>query len=176
MSDNYLGEIRLFAGNYAPAGWHLCDGAVLSISQNAALYALLGTTYGGDGQTTFQLPNLKARVPVGQGAGLGLTNRTIGQQFGVAQVTLTTSQMPAHSHRLCASTSAATSAEAQGLVPAQNGTDSFYAPAPATGAQPQAMVATTVAVAGGGQAHNNMMPSMAINYIIALEGIFPSRN
>lgn len=174
--DYYLGEIRLFAGTFAPAGWHLCDGTTLNIADFDALYTLLGTTYGGDGQTTFMLPDLRSRVPVGQGAGPGLTNRALGQQFGVAQVTLTANQMPAHSHGLVASTAMATAAQPSGLVPAQNGSDLFYAPQPATGANPQTMVSASVTVTGGSLPHNNIMPSMAMNYIIALYGIYPSRN
>ncbi|MBB1650115.1 MAG: phage tail protein [Delftia acidovorans] len=174
--DYYLGEIRLFAGSFAPAGWHLCDGTTLNISAYDALYSLLGTIYGGDGQTTFKLPDLRSRVPVGQGTGLGLTSRSLGQQFGVAQVSLTTNQMPIHSHGLVASTSLATAAQATGLVPAQNGSDLFYAPQPVAGANPQTMAPASVTVAGNNLPHDNIMPSMAMNYIIALQGIYPSRN
>lgn len=174
--EYYIGEIRLFAGNFAPAGWRICNGDTLSIAEFDTLYALLGTTYGGDGQTTFKLPDLRSRVPVGQGQGPGLSNRIVGQQFGASEVTLTQGQMPAHTHTMVASSASATAAQATGLIPAQNGSDLFYAPLPASGANLQTMSPASVTPAGGNQPHNNLMPSMAVNYIISLYGIFPSRN
>ncbi|WP_448677434.1 phage tail protein [Delftia acidovorans] len=175
--DNFVGEIRLFGGNFAPAGWALCNGAILSISQYDTLFALIGTTYGGDGQNTFALPDLRARIPVGQGQGPGLTNRVMGEQFGVAEVTLLQNDMPAHTHDLRASTSAATASQpAPDLVPAQNGTDNFYLPKPGSGALPQSMKPNSVTPSGSTLPHSNIMRSTAVNYIIALYGVFPSSN
>ena len=175
--DAYVGDIRLFAGSYAPRGWMLCAGQILSISDQSVLFTLIGTTYGGDGVTTFQLPDLRGRLPVGQGNGPGLTPRVIGQQFGGESVTLSTLQMPAHNHTFSASTvSASTSSSPAGNVFAHSNTDNIYAPLPGTGADPQVMNATSVQFAGGSQAHNNIMPTTAINYIMCVEGIFPSRN
>lgn len=174
--ESFIGDIRLFAGDFAPRGWMLCNGAVLSISVYDTLFALIGTTYGGDGQNTFALPDLRGRVPVGQGPGPGLTPRVIGQVYGSENVTLLTQQMPQHSHTLNATTAAATSPQAAGGLFAQAGTDKCYGPPPGTDPQPQTLAGNAVSVAGGSQPHNNIMPAMAINYIIAVEGIFPSRN
>ena len=175
--DNFVGEIRLFGGNFAPAGWALCNGAILSISQYDTLFALIGTTYGGDGQNTFALPDLRARIPVGQGQGPGLTNRVMGEQFGVAEVTLLQNNITAHTHDLRASTSAATASQpAPDLVPAQNGTDNFYLPKPSSGALPQSMKPNSVTLSGSTLPHSNIMRSTAVNYIIALYGVFPSSN
>ncbi|MBP6616550.1 MAG: phage tail protein [Burkholderiales bacterium RIFCSPHIGHO2_01_FULL_64_960] len=174
--ESFIGDIRLFAGTFAPRGWMLCNGAVLSISQYDTLFSLIGTTYGGDGQSTFALPDLRGRVPVGQGQGPGLTNRVIGEVYGSENVTLVPNQMPQHTHTLNASTATATSAQPAGQLFAQTGSDKFYGPPPATDPQPQAMAANAVTPAGGSQPHTNIMPSMAINYIIAVEGIYPTRN
>lgn len=174
--DNYLGEIRIFAGIYAPAGWVFCNGALLAVSQNEALYALIGTTYGGDGITTFAVPDLRGKVPVAQGEGPGLTPRILGQSFGSESVTLLTNQMPAHSHSLGTVNGPGTNASPQNMVPAQSGTDLVYAPMPGSSPSPQAMKATVVTTAGNSLPHENRMPTTAINYIIATSGIFPSRN
>lgn len=174
--ESFIGDIRLFAGTFAPRGWLLCNGALLSISQYDTLFALIGTTYGGDGQTTFAVPDLRGRVPVGQGTGLGLTPRVMGQVYGSENVTLLTSQMPQHTHTLNATTAAATSAQPGGRLFAQTSADKVYGPPPATGPLPQTMAGNAVSVAGGSQPHTNIMPSMAINYIMAFEGVFPSRN
>lgn len=176
--DNFLGEIRLFAGNFPPRGWAFCDGALLAIAQNDALFALIGTTYGGDGQSTFALPDLRGRVPLHQGTLAG-NNYVIGQQAGAESVTLTSSQLPPHSHSASASL-AAPPATGTGIslagpgtyVPAAPGKPRLYAPA---GSSPAAMAAQAIQATGGGQPHNNMAPFLALSFIIALEGIFPSQ-
>lgn len=172
--DPYIGDVRLFAGNFAPVGWVLCNGALLSISENDALYALIGTTFGGDGVTTFAVPDLRGRVPVGQGTGPGLTTRTIGETFGVESVTLLTPQIPAHNHSFNASTAAATAAVPTANVFAQP-TDLVYTEVPT---QPDAQTtnAASVQSSGGTQPHDNIMSTTAINYIMCAQGVFPSRN
>jgi microcystin-dependent protein len=175
--DPYLGEIRPFAGSFAPSGWHFCDGSLQSIANQSALYTLLGTTYGGDGQTTFGLPDLRGRVAVSQGNGPGLTPRTLGQMSGEENVTLTTQTMPAHIHLAFATSAAANSPQPSGNLPATpaNG-GSFYLP-PGVGTQVDEPLATdTIAITGSGLPHNNIMPSTAISYIIAMNGIYPSQN
>ena len=174
--ESFVGDIRLFAGTFAPRGWLLCNDALLSISEYEMLFTLIGTTYGGDGQNTFAVPDLRGRVPVGQGAGPGLTPRVMGQVYGSENVTLLTNQMPQHAHTLNATAAAATSAQPIGSLFAQAGADKVYGPPPATDPQPQAMSGNAVSPAGGSQPHTNIMPSMAINYIMAFEGIYPSHN
>jgi microcystin-dependent protein len=171
MSTPFLGEIRMFAGNFAPRGFALCNGQLMSIAQNTALFSLLGTTYGGDGQQTFALPNLQSRVPIGQGQGVGLSNRNIGESVGSEAVTLLATQIPTHSHAQVASTNAATAASGPTGAPAAS-TTNFYG----SGSADLTMAATAVGIAGGGQPHNNLAPYLAVNFIIAVEGIFPSRN
>ncbi len=174
--DPYLGDIRLFAGSFAPAGWVICDGRLLAISENDALYAIVGTTYGGDGINTFAVPDLRGRLPVGQGNGPGLSPRVIGQQFGVESVTLLTTQIPSHNHSFNASTAApSTSPSPAGTVFAHSDADKIYVSSP-TGPLPETMNAATVQATGGTQPHNNIMPTTAINYIMCTAGIFPSRN
>jgi microcystin-dependent protein len=174
--DPYLGDIRLFAGSFAPAGWVLCDGRLLAISEIDALYAIIGTTYGGDGVNTFGVPDLRGRLPVGNGNGTGLSPRVMGQQFGVESVTLLTTQIPAHNHSFNASTTApSTSPSPAGTVFAHSDTDKIYVSSP-TGPAPETMNAATVQATGGTQPHNNIMPTTAINYIMCTAGIFPSRN
>ena len=167
MSSPYIGEVRMFAGNFAPVGWALCQGQLLSISENPALFQLIGTTYGGDGQNTFALPNLQSRVPIHQGPGYA-----IGQLGGEETHTLTTNEMPAHSHAVAA----LTKANAQGPANAVYGGNTavnFYLTSPTAGTT---MNAGMIAPNSGSQPHENMMPYLAINFIIALEGIFPSQN
>ena len=172
MSDPFVGEIRMFAGNFAPQGWALCDGQLLAISQNDVLFSLVGTTYGGDGQNTFGLPDLRGRIPLHMGQGPGLSSRTIGQNGGSETVTLTPAQLPAHGHVLNADSGAANSTDPLGRLPAASTGSSTYGNlAPSV-----AMRADAVASAGGNQAHDNMMPFLCINFIIALFGIYPSRN
>lgn len=165
MSYPYLGEIRQFAGTYAPVGWLLCQGQTLSIAEFSDLYTLIGITYGGDGQTTFKLPDLGSRIPVGRS-----TSRPLGYAAGVEWVTLTSAQMPQHSHRAAASAQqGSTGSPTQGVWAAAPTTP--YSPAtPLTGLTPAA-----VTQAGGSQPHDNMPPYLAITYIIAHQGVFPSQ-
>jgi microcystin-dependent protein len=179
MSENFIGEIRMFGGNYAPRDWALCNGQLLSIAEYSALFALIGTTYGGNGITTFALPNLQSRLAVGEGPGPGLTARQIGQVGGSDTVTLSQAQMPAHNHMVTATTAA-------GNLPGPGATAVPAAPAGTTGrfyVVPGPVTITTVALspssvgtAGGNQPHDNHMPSLCVSFIIALSGIFPSRN
>ncbi|HEX6608874.1 MAG TPA: tail fiber protein [Chloroflexia bacterium] len=172
MADPYLGEIRMFAGNFAPLGWAFCNGQLLPIAQYDALYAILGTTYGGDGQTTFALPDLRGRGPIHAGQGPGLSNHPQGEQGGTETVTLTVAQMPGHTHVPAASSAAGTSSHPTGAVWAASSTsDNQYASSTKTPMNPG-----TVSAAGGNQPHDNLQPLLAINFIIALEGIFPSPN
>jgi microcystin-dependent protein len=176
MGQPYVGEIRLFAGSFAPAGWMTCAGQALPISEYETLFQLIGTTYGGDGEQTFCLPDLQGRVPVhqGQGAGSG-TNYIIGEQFGVEQVTLSTSQMPAHRHPPAATSNRASPAyTAKTGVLANTGGVPVYGLAGGGLTQMRSDANTVTSVTGGSQPHDNMAPSLVINYIISLFGIFPS--
>jgi microcystin-dependent protein len=168
----FLGQIEMFAGNFAPLGWMLCEGQVLPIAENEALFNLIGTTYGGDGVQTFALPDLRGRVIVSAGQGSGLSSYVIGQTGGAETVTLTPSQLPGHTHPVFADSLSGSSDTPAGLVPADapDGVPSF-------GANPRiAMQGGAVSNAGGGQPHGNVKPHLAIRYIIAVQGIFPSRN
>jgi microcystin-dependent protein len=176
MSEAFIGEIRLFAGNFAPRGWQFCEGQILSISQNTALFSILGTTYGGNGTTTFALPDLRGRFPMQPGQGPGLTNRTLGEQGGSENVTLISSQMPAHNHSVGAHNAPGDTFSPEGAVSASavdasNQPLNIYSTTVTTTMGPQ-----TVGVAGGSQPHNNMSPYLCLNFIIAIEGIFPSRS
>jgi microcystin-dependent protein len=165
--DPFLGEIRLVAFTFAPRGWAFCAGQLLSISQNTALFSLLGTTYGGDGRTTFALPDLRGRVPVGAGQSASGSTYALGFTGGQEAVKLTASQMPAHSHPVRASSGASTTGNPSNGVPAAGG---------AYGATRNAkMSAEMIGRSGGGQAHDNRQPYVSLNYIIALQGIFPSQ-
>jgi microcystin-dependent protein len=172
MSDQFLGEIRMFAGNFAPTGWAFCNGQILPISQNTALFSLLGTQYGGNGSSNFALPNLQGNFPLHAGQGPGLTPYVVGEATGQAAVTLLGSQMPAHNHALLAAPSPTTGAAGPtvALAPSSNGAAIYHA---ATHTQPLAPAA--LAASGGGQAHENRQAYLALNFIIALQGIFPSR-
>ncbi len=176
MSDYYIGEIRLFAGTYVPADWQECDGSILNIASHQELFALLGTVYGGDGSTTFAVPDLRGRLPIGYGTsgGTGISPYKLGQAGGVTAVTLTEAQLPLHSHPEMATTNAATSTSPINAVLADP-SDSFnlYTPANATNVS-VTMAAGVILPNGGGQAHMNMMPSMAMRYIIALNGLYPA--
>lgn len=174
MPTPFVGEIRLFAGNFAPAGWAFCDGSLMSIAENEVLFVLIGTTYGGDGQSTFALPDLRGRVPLHMGQGPGLSNRVVGQSGGEELVTLTASQMPGHRHALRASTAAASGSAgvAGGLLATPASTRLYGTTAAGAGAT---MAASAVAVAGGSQPHENRAPSLGLNFIIALFGVFPSQ-
>lgn len=169
MAEPFIGQITLFGGNFAPRGWAFCSGQLLSISQNTALFSILGTTYGGNGQTTFALPDLRGRVPVHPGQGPGLANRTLGESSGNENVTLQTEQIPAHGHLFRATTTSANSRIPTGRILAA-GPNAY-----GNGADTQ-LSNNVVRNTGGGQPHNNMQPWLGVNYIIALEGIFPSRN
>ena len=175
--DPFIGEVRMFAGNFAPRGWAFCDGQVLPITQNTALFSLLGTAYGGDGRTTFGLPDLRGASPVGFGQGPGLTWLARGDRVGQPTVTLTSSALPAHTHALAATDGTGTSDNPSGAVWAQSrrgrARERLYAPA----ASPSvAMASSAAAPVGDGQPHENMPPYLAIYFIIALQGIFPPRS
>ena len=176
MADNFVGEIRIFSGNFEPKGWAFCDGRLLPIAQNTALFSLLGTNYGGDGRSTFGLPNLVGSIPLhagGGGAPAGLTPRSVGQSGGTPAVTLTTAQMPGHAHAMDAAPGATTGTPdpTVTLAPSSNGTAMYRAP----DATALNMNGATAGVAGGGQPPDNLPPVLAINFIIALQGIFPPR-
>ena len=172
MSEFFIGEIKMFAGNFAIRSFALCDGQLLSISQNNALFALLGIFYGGDGRTTFGLPDLRGRIPIHQGTGPGLSNRRVGEKSGKENVTVTANQLPAHTHPFQASGDGGNASNPAGEVLANGPSikmfieDSFDA----------TLATTSVTSTGGNQSHTNMMPVLGINFIIALTGVFPSRN
>ena len=174
MSDPFLGQIIMFGGNFAPRGWALCEGQLLPISQNTALFSILGTTYGGDGRTTFGLPDLRGRVPMGNGQGPGLTNRRLGEKSGAENVTLTSAQMPTHNHTAAAVGPAGNSNDATGNVWADDAgvSSATYSSGVVTGA----MRGDAIGNAGSNQAHTNVQPYQVVNFIIALQGTFPSRN
>ncbi len=177
MSTPFIGQIMLFAGNFAPRGWALCNGQLLSISQNTALFSILGTTYGGDGVNNFALPDLRGRAPIGFGQGTGLSNYDLGQVTGTESVTLNTAQMPSHGHNLGAQNSPGTTNSptggflAQG-VEARTAVNNYTASTTSPATLNQASVQPT----GGSQPHTNIQPVLAMNYIIAIEGVYPSRN
>jgi microcystin-dependent protein len=178
MSQPFVGEIRMFGGNFAPNGWQFCNGQLLSIASNNVLFALIGTTYGGDGVNTFQLPNLQGRLPVHMGTGPGLSTYVIGQISGTETVALTSSTMPSHQHNVVATTATATSnLPANALfastpVPTPGASAAYTTGSPVMGT----LLATTVQTAGGNAAHNNLMPFQCVSFIISMFGIFPSRN
>ncbi len=177
MSEPFIAEIRIFAGNFAPKGWAFCDGQLLPVSQNTALFSLMGTTYGGDGRTTTALPNLKGRAPMHPGNGPGLTSRRLGEKGGVETVTLSEAQMPSHSHTLRGSTGAADEEgekDPTGNVAGEPQlANSVYSPSTANLVD---LSSDTSVSQGGGQAHNNMQPYLAMYFIIALVGLYPSRS
>jgi microcystin-dependent protein len=165
-----LGSIILFGGNFEPKGWAFCNGQTLEIARYSALFSLLGATYGGDGIATFQLPDLRGRVPVHAGAGTGLTARVPGETMGQEAVTLSPTQVPPHSHDLVVANVPNTSDRAQGDMLARS---NIYSDKPST---TLALNPLSISLTGGGQPHDNMQPSLCLNYMIALEGIYPSRN
>lgn len=167
MGTPYVGEIRIFAGNFAPNGWLFCDGSPLPISGNETLFQLIGTTYGGDGQTTFNLPDLRSRVPIHFGSGPGLATRVLAESGGTPSVTLTSAQMPFHAHGMLAATGGTRTTAPAGALPAAGEAD-LYAGAAASVLQ-QGLLG-----AGGGQPHDNQQPVLAVNFIISLFGIFPT--
>jgi microcystin-dependent protein len=172
VSDPFLGEIKIVGFNFAPRGYAQCNGQILPIAQNTALFSLLGTTYGGNGQTTFALPDLRSRVPVHVGQGPGLSPYDLGQTGGSETVTLTAGQLAPHNHTVNSSTTA-TSKNPSNNVPAVTGAGSSYAETPTPGTT---MNPGMVTGGGGGQSHDNLQPYLCINFVIALEGIYPSRN
>jgi microcystin-dependent protein len=171
MAQPYVGEIRMFAGTFAPLGWLFCDGQQLPISENETLYQLIGTTYGGDGQETFNLPNLQSRVPMHFGNGPDGLNYPISQMAGVEEVTLTTQQIPNHSHQLLATLDFGTQSSPGDKVLARNSSTDIYGPSDPPLAP---MSAQSITPVGGSQPHENCQPFLCINYIISLFGIFPS--
>lgn len=174
MVDSYVGEIRPFAGDYAPQDWALCDGSLLQITDYQALYSLLGTTFGGDGSTNFALPNLKGRVPIGAGTGTGLTARALGQTGGSEMVALTPTNIPAHTHAFTVSTDAATQHSPANNMLANPAPRLFYATTATAGSPSQVLNEDSINLSYGGDvAHENRMPTMAINYIISLMGMYP---
>lgn len=174
--DPFVGEIMTSGFNFPPRGWALCDGALLSISQNTALFSLLGTQYGGNGTSTFALPDLRGRLPVGFGQGPGLSDVSIGESGGSQSVTLLTSEIPAHTHSVgTPAGGSATTASPVGAAPGQPASGTPYA---ATGTARMAggpTAAGNLGVAGSGTAHENRMPSLTVNFCIALQGVFPAR-
>ena len=179
--DPFIGEIMMFAGNFAPQGWAICNGQLLPISQNQALFAILGTTFGGDGVSNFALPDLRGRVPVGQGQGLSLSNYTLGEKTGAENVTLLPGQMPQHNHTVGVSNQPGAFTDPTNQVPAQVNTGNVrtpttsamaYAAPPPTGT----LAPAAVSMSGGSQGHPNIQPVLCVNFIIALTGIFPTRS
>ena len=173
MSEPFIAEIRIFAGNFAPRGWAFCDGQLLPIAQNTALFSLIGTTYGGDGRTTTALPNLQGRAPMHPGRGPGLTSRRLGQRGGVETITLTEAQMPNHTHTLMSGNTPfnrtrdpVNNSLNRGVGGSQYQTGT---------ANLQNLASTALLSAGGSQSHNNMQPFLTINFIIALVGVYPSK-
>jgi microcystin-dependent protein len=166
MGTPYVGEIRMFGGNFAPAGWMFCDGSLLPISENDVLFALIGTTYGGDGQTTFALPDLRGRIPIHAGAG-----HTLGEVSGVESVTLTLQQIPNHTHAALAQSGNGSQSNPSNGVWAGS-TQGLYAPGPGS----LAMNPAAIGLSGGNQPHDNMMPFTAVSFIIFLFGVFPPQN
>ena len=171
MSEPFVGEIRMFAGNFAPRGWAFCDGQLLAVSQNDALFSLFGTIYGGDGRTTFGLPDLRGRLPIHAGSGPGLSPRRLGAKAGSEKETLTVNQLPSHSHAFRANTAFANETGPGGNVLAQSTTLNQYFEA----GQTAELAASAVTAVGGSRSHSNLMPFLCINFIVALVGIYPSR-
>lgn len=172
MGSPYIGEIRMFGGNFAPAGWAFCNGATMAISQNDVLFQLIGTTYGGDGQETFNVPDLQGRVPIHMGQGPGLSqNYQIGERAGVETVTLTTQQIPIHSHPFVVSSDVATATSPANRMMAASTQVKAWSPFPPT----LAMSNQALTPSGGSQPHDNMMPYLVISFIISLFGVFPSQ-
>lgn len=174
MSDEYIGEIKMFGFNFAPVGWLPCNGQLLSISQNTALFSILGTTYGGDGRTTFALPNLQGQVPISTGSGPGLSQRFLGETGGEIAVTLTNSTLPSHSHAAAASSATADQSAPTDHIWASGAGrrgQNFYATDVTTPMNPAA-----IKPAGGSQPHNNMPPYLTLNICICIQGIYPPRS
>ncbi|WP_035202403.1 phage tail protein [Acidovorax sp. CF316] len=173
MADPNLGEIRMFAGSFAPVGWAVCDGRQMAIANNDALYALVGTTYGGDGITTFNLPDLRGRAPINQGQGPGLTSYSLGTAAGSESVTLMVQQLPSHTHAVEAGASGTSATPHSAYIGSSTAAKDFrYASATAT----DNLSTGTLQSSGGSMPHENRSPYLAISFIICIAGIFPSRN
>jgi microcystin-dependent protein len=173
MGQPFVGEIRMFGGYYAPANWHFCDGSLMQISENDVLFSLLGTTYGGDGESTFGLPDLRGRVPIHAGQGPTISqNYQLGELAGVESVTLTAQQMPIHNHAVMASTAIATDPNPASNILATSPTIDSYV----IDVAGPSLASNTVQAAGGSQPHDNMMPFLCITFIISLYGIYPTQN
>ena len=174
MSDPFIGQIRMFAGSFAPVGWAFCDGSVLNVSANPALFSILGSIYGGDGRTTFGLPDLRGRVPVHEGSGLGLTARALGAKGGSETVTLTANQIPSHNHTVAAVSSNGNQGSPVGNLPGAEAVANHdvWSDADADGTMKSTMIGNT----GGSRSHTNLQPFQVVHYIIALVGTYPSRN
>jgi len=171
MSEPFVGEIRMFAGNFAPRGWALCDGQLLAVSQNDALFSLFGTIYGGDGRTTFGLPDIRGRIPMHAGSGPGLSSRRLGAKSGSEKVTLKTNQLPSHTHQLTGNSTDATDKTPTDKVVAKISGGSLYN----NGGNALSLSSKSVTPVGESKSHTNLMPAICINYIVALFGIYPSR-
>ncbi|HEX7850383.1 MAG TPA: tail fiber protein [Sphingomonas sp.] len=177
MAQPYVAEIKMFGGNFAPRGYALCNGQIVAISQNTALFSLLGTTYGGNGTSTFALPNMQGRAPVHQGNGAGIDPVSLGEMAGETSVTLNTSNLPQHTHPISGAVIASSN---PGETPASNtlftnsAPNQLYATSLGTGALN--LASQSITMAGGSQPHNNAQPYLAVTFIIAMEGIFPARN
>lgn len=173
MSEPFVGEIRMFAGNFAPRGWAFCDGQLLAVSQNDALFSLLGTIYGGDGRTTFGLPDMRGRLPMHAGTGPGLSPRRLGAKAGEEEVTLTVNQLPSHNHGWPAG---------DGQAQNEDPTDTQFAQGSASvfqtqiGAGRTSMNSQAIGATGGSRSHTNLMPFLCVHFIVALFGIYPSRH
>jgi microcystin-dependent protein len=174
MSEPYIGEIKMFAGNFAPRGWAFCDGQLLAVSQHDALFSLLGTIYGGDGRTTFGLPELRGRLPIHTGTGPGLSERRMGAKIGSETVNVNANQVPAHNHNMRVSSVAGTQNIPSGGFLASSPGVRLFRPTPPVGIP---LATNSIGPSpGGSQNHTNVMPYLCVNFIIALTGIFPSRN
>ena len=176
MSSPFVAEIRIFAGNFAPLGWAFCNGQLMPISQNTALFSLIGTFYGGDGRSTFGLPNLQGSAPLGQGQGPGLTERFLGETGGEQFVTLLQTEMPAHLHTVRCSSANADKNDPTNNVWAVTGARRATVNQYAANTPTVSMSNSALSVAGGSLPHNNMPPYLALNFIIALQGVFPPRS
>ena len=172
MSEPYVGEIKMFAGNFAPRAYALCNGQLLSIAQNTALFSLLGTTYGGDGRTTFALPDLQSRVPMFWGQGPGLSQHFIGEQSGINAVSLINTEIPSHGHTLGCNTSQTGASPENATFSGNARIGNGYA----SSGTPVSMNVAAIQPTGGSQPHNNMQPFLGLTFIIALQGVFPPRN
>ena len=182
MSDPFIAEVRIFAGTFAPWSWAFCNGQLIQIVQNTALFSLIGTTYGGDGQSTMALPNLQGRAPMHPGSGPGLSERRLGQQIGTTTVTLSQAELPSHTHRFSGSSSdgnvnqpTTNSAVAAAQTETRGGTGPLSVYQTDTAANLVNLASQALSTTGGGQSHDNAQPFLVLNFIIALEGIFPSR-